>query len=516
MSVRGNLSGESLSLASQTNGARTMAGWFYIVAQSGYSSLCSETDYTGVFCGVNGSRVLEPWIGSANPGTGSTLALNTWYYVAYTLDGTGAGGDFNLYVDGVLDLNATVNRPTGTETVYFGGDGIGNEFLDGRSAYLRMWDAELTVEEILDEMTVTKANRTDNLVADLWTQDGVTERARDYSGNGNNFTENGTLADEDNPPIDDIGGYAWLVADVVAGGGRTASLANTLADFSSASAAQVLVEGTGANTLEALASVAVSEVLVQGTGANTLEAFVSAGVISSGATATLANTLVDFTSASAAQVQVSATGANTLASFTSAAASQVQVTATSARTLAAFVSAGVATGGNSRTATLANTLEAFTSSSSSEVLVQGTLANTLDVFVSAGAAVSGSISATLANTLAPFSSASVARVAIAASLTISLLPFTSSGVITLTDPYSSAETPIEFSLDLNLGSLPKVDNFDDVYDELLEVHNALDLSVTELNTNKAAASADVAAIHARLNTLDSAIVALQAAIAALP
>ena len=283
-----------------------------------------------------------------------------------------------------------------------------------------------------------------------------------------------------------------LNAHEVASTGPTATLANTLADATSSAAAEVLLQATAANTLADVTSAGVAKVLLQATAANTLEDAVSAGVASGTvtSTATLANTLADATSSAAAAVQIQATAANTLADATSSSAAQVQIQATIAVTLADVTSAGVATVSGANTATLANTLEDAVSASAAAVLLQASAANTLEDAISAASASSGARTATIAVTLADATSAATAKVGISLNGANLLADATSALTATVADPYTTAIAPvIDSAANLHKGVLPKVETFEDVYDEFLDVHNAIDNLIDKVEQNEAAAPA---------------------------
>ena len=126
---------------------------------------------------------------------GSTLSVGTWYHVALTRN----GNTKKLYLNGVLDITNTT-ATTFTSALLLVGSNTVN-FVNGRVAGLKVWEAELTLEEVLQEMHTIRPARFANLYGWWPMLPGSGERARDYSGNGRDFTETGSLVDEDPPPV---------------------------------------------------------------------------------------------------------------------------------------------------------------------------------------------------------------------------------------------------------------------------------------------------------------------------
>lgn len=226
MAIRIDAGSDNLSLASQTNGAQTVMGWYYIVNdRSAFSCFICSDDFNSIYAGIDSSRIITPFVGGSAITTGSTLNVAQWYHFCYTIDATGEDGDFNIYLDGALDINATVDWPAGTDTLEFGND-PDDEWLDGRIAYMKKWNAELTQSEVQQEMSIIRPNRTEDLVGWWPTYFGATERLRDYSGNGNDLTEAGTLTDEAPPGISYGGNNVQYIVAAAAVGGNGLLLLN--------------------------------------------------------------------------------------------------------------------------------------------------------------------------------------------------------------------------------------------------------------------------------------------------
>lgn len=154
---------------------------------SGYQSVGTTGDGTRLAADANGTEV-----------TGSNLTTGVWYHIAIV-----RVSEFSLriYLDGTLDITNT-NNFSNNSRWEFGAVGTGNnDRADIRLAHIKYWDAELTAEEVQQEMRVIRPHRSANLAGWYPLFPGSGERTRDYSGLGRNFTEGGTLTDEDGPPV---------------------------------------------------------------------------------------------------------------------------------------------------------------------------------------------------------------------------------------------------------------------------------------------------------------------------
>lgn len=202
MSVRIDAAGDSLNLASQAPGALSLMAHFYLDSnRGGYQTFFALQRYTTLFFGING-LTFENYVGSAlNSGTAATLNINQWYHLACTVSGTGAGGTFRSYIDGVLSQEDTsVSLPTAAQTLWIAND-ASTEWIDGRAAHFKYYNAELTAAEIAQEYQIIRPNRTTNLMTYLPILNGAIGSGTDYSGNGNDFSENGTLTNAAGPGV---------------------------------------------------------------------------------------------------------------------------------------------------------------------------------------------------------------------------------------------------------------------------------------------------------------------------
>lgn len=214
MAVRFDAQNDYLSYAGgpDVSAAYTVCFWGYLTAD--------RNDWSG-FWAFDGPAISYTTLATTNDGTtlyfygndaeaGSVsysikaLVTGTWYFMAHVGNGanqdsycaavsetslTTAGGAFN---------NATLFVPDST---IFGHDTVASERIDGRVFAAKMWSTNLTQAEIEQERWSIRPHRTANLYGWWPIFPDAVERAREYSGNGRDFTENGALTDEDPPPV---------------------------------------------------------------------------------------------------------------------------------------------------------------------------------------------------------------------------------------------------------------------------------------------------------------------------
>ena len=146
MAIRFNASGETLS-RSRLAGAKTVLAWIYISTD--------RNDYTGFF-GLSGNEIVATdgtgtrllhWDGSLER-LGTNLSAATWYHLAYVSAGDDITSAFTLYLNGVSDIsNGGRSVAVYGATMYLANDEFG-EWLNGRLAHVKIWNAALTQAEI--------------------------------------------------------------------------------------------------------------------------------------------------------------------------------------------------------------------------------------------------------------------------------------------------------------------------------------------------------------------------------
>jgi len=138
----------------------------------------------------------------------SAVSTNTWYHFALVRSTT---TQLLGYLNGVLDitLNHTDASSTYGASTY---ERFGGESWTGLVAAYKGWQRALTAAEILQEMQTLRPTA----LGDVWTWGPVFptsgERTRDYSGNGRNWVEFGTVTDGDPPPVSYGAPVLWVNA----------------------------------------------------------------------------------------------------------------------------------------------------------------------------------------------------------------------------------------------------------------------------------------------------------------
>lgn len=195
---------------------RNAEGTIFILTNAG------GTEFSRIILDTDGTTIQVDTQTSAGT-NGSNLSTATWYHVGYTR----AGADHALYLNGVSDITRSDNNAVTTPAnLLFGSNSV--TFINGRVGNIKIWTAQLTQAEIQAEITTWQPVRYANL--HLWTPNfpGATERLADWSGNGRNWTGNGTLADEDPPPlIYKTPSMLFIPPAVVAAGGHPMMLRGT-------------------------------------------------------------------------------------------------------------------------------------------------------------------------------------------------------------------------------------------------------------------------------------------------
>jgi len=133
--------------------------------------------------------------------TGTVLSTNTWYHVTIVRE---SSTSLKSYLNGVFEQTCSVNiaSRSASSRMEFGAWSSGNnDPFSGRIQYIKIWNTALTEAEIAQEVYTVAPRKLDSLWGWYPTRPGSGERAKDYSGNGRDWTEGGTLTDDDPPPI---------------------------------------------------------------------------------------------------------------------------------------------------------------------------------------------------------------------------------------------------------------------------------------------------------------------------
>lgn len=177
-----------------------MSGWFKIVtdrnASSSFFDYGSNATTDKTLETTSTGTLLQCWDGT-NGVTGTDLVVGQWYYLAYSWDGSNC----RAYVNGVLDItNPAANNPITNIRV---GNSGANEFLNGRSSCVKVWNVVLTLDQIANEGRHCRPLRTQNL--NRWAPmayNVLAADALDMSGAGANYTVTSTpIVEGDYPPV---------------------------------------------------------------------------------------------------------------------------------------------------------------------------------------------------------------------------------------------------------------------------------------------------------------------------
>jgi len=216
VAIRIDASGDYLRRTANlpTSSSFTACCWFYYVnTRSAYAFFIGLEDATSsasqyLLIGFEDTNAFHVAVnsGGAVPYFGSNPATSAWHFMAIRANGTNVKG-FHRTLAGTWQTVTSSTAPLFTPAMLTLGNDSWDEWTNCRLAGIKVWDAALTDAEIENEAETLTPQRFENI--NLWVPGfpGSGERTRDYSGNGRNLTEGGTLTDEDPPPV------AW--------GGRT-------------------------------------------------------------------------------------------------------------------------------------------------------------------------------------------------------------------------------------------------------------------------------------------------------
>lgn len=191
------------------NAAYSWMAWIQIVvdlnANSTFFMLNDDTanNYDHIRTLADGTqlRLTTTIGGAAQSVSGSVLTVGQWYHLAMIRE---SANSIKIYLDGVLDITGNQNiagRAAVTRMEHAGRSSSNIEPSNSRVAAIKAWSTNISLAQLQNEMRVIRPIRTSNLYGFWPCFPGSTERLRDYSGNGRNWTESGTLTDEDPPPV---------------------------------------------------------------------------------------------------------------------------------------------------------------------------------------------------------------------------------------------------------------------------------------------------------------------------
>jgi hypothetical protein len=217
--------------------SHTACGWCQIVSDTGSGS---QPVYAATRTYGTNLDVMLSWEFDSDPGNmyissfngvGETRSVfasrpstGDWFFW-YVIVATGANGiqagwrrlDDASYVTAAVTTQTT----TATGAIRLGNDGF-SQWADSRLGAFKLWSTSLALAEVEAERLSFAPQRTANLVQ--WSPMVDAAKANcllDFSGNGNNFTESGTLTVEGGPPVRFRQGRRKIYIPAAAVGGTT-------------------------------------------------------------------------------------------------------------------------------------------------------------------------------------------------------------------------------------------------------------------------------------------------------
>lgn len=137
--------------------------------------------------------------------TTTNLSTSTWYWLGARRTANNARevsiGTLTTLLTVEATNTTTVSGRTTASRLDLGAYYNNNDPFNGRVKAFRLWSVARTLAELQACQFVLRPTFYDSLNTWCPVFTGSGERGRDYSGNGYNLTEDGTLADEDDPPI---------------------------------------------------------------------------------------------------------------------------------------------------------------------------------------------------------------------------------------------------------------------------------------------------------------------------
>lgn len=204
--------------------AFTAMGWFRVPTLSGWMSWIQLSGGGSFYqLGVEGSSGSNKFILGSNAamGDGPALTNGTWYHAAVIVNGTTGTNAFG-YLNGVVN-SANPDALSFTASKLWIGNSTGGDPLNGNIAYVKIWDAVLTVAELLQEMQQGALIRTANINT-FSPFLSLSDDEKDFSGNGFDWTVTGTPTVENGPPIPWRQGRGRIIYPAAGGGGTNVTL----------------------------------------------------------------------------------------------------------------------------------------------------------------------------------------------------------------------------------------------------------------------------------------------------
>lgn len=195
------------------NSPYTLMFWLNINAltaaiQEPYQFYASNSDSDGIRLNASNQWVLRTAIGGVNQTTGNTVAVaEVWQHVAIVRESVSV---IKMYLNGALLINHTLQDITGrtaATNLRLGRGNTAGSFMAAKYAHWKMYPFALTEAQVRTDMYDLEPQFTP---IHHWSPIWPVARAKDFSANRYDWTENGTLTDTDGPPLSRSRGV-WLL-----------------------------------------------------------------------------------------------------------------------------------------------------------------------------------------------------------------------------------------------------------------------------------------------------------------
>ena len=223
MAVRMDAGADSLAWG----GAGLVVDTVSVCGWARLTSLGSTTYDTVVDVGGSGAEFIinynatiddfELWVGATYLFSAAPAAGDWFFWALVTNDGADVARAIwsPATSETIYTASAATSANSNVASIYLGSNNS-SEYWNGRVAHAKVWAARLTQAEFMREKWSARPCRMANLSS--WSP--LLVNAKDYSGNGHNWTENGTLTYEDGPPVG-WGAAPYVIRNPAAGpGGR--------------------------------------------------------------------------------------------------------------------------------------------------------------------------------------------------------------------------------------------------------------------------------------------------------
>jgi hypothetical protein len=180
--------------------AWTWMGWFFPTSTNSIQGIVSF-GASGAFIALmhrGDITKLDIYNGTSFVSGVSTISLNTWYWAAIVVSGTGAG-QINSFLNGgaAVEASHAGNASVTVKDLYISNT-AGSDQYTGRIGANYLYDSVLDATEIAAQMSQEEPVRSSGLL--YWNpfqnKDGI-----DLSGAGNNLTVTGSPVLSDGPPV---------------------------------------------------------------------------------------------------------------------------------------------------------------------------------------------------------------------------------------------------------------------------------------------------------------------------